>query len=336
MTPTMKTPDSDPMVSVVMIAYNSAPFIERAIQGVLRQKTDFSIELLIADDASSDGTPGIIRRYASAYPHIIRPLFHPRNLGVQGNYLSLFPLARGKYMAMCDADDYWSSRRKLSRQVSYMESHPQCAICFHRVINYFQPSAIKSLSAKPQSPDFEIGTLARVNLITNMSVLYRRNLVDLANLPHWLNDVRLVDYAMHMLYATRGSIHFIDRPMGVYRQSETAIWSRADQFDKHKMALSVRMHLLDHLSSLSDLRLPPETIPNLRRATLNHIAAMLDTAANSPEKTAEALRFLKIVAPDMAPDSLRAPHASHRPSTLRRLSTGLRRLITPLIPLPRP
>lgn len=333
----MKTNENAPMVSVVMIAYNSAPFISSAIEGVLRQKTDFPVELLVADDSSTDSTPDIIRHYAALHPDIVKPLFHPTNMGVQRNYLSLFPLARGKYMAMCDADDYWSSRHKLSRQVGYMERHPECAICFHRVINYFQPSGIKSLSAKPESPDFMIDTLARANLITNMSVLYRRRLVDLSNLPQWLEQVRLVDYAMHMLYASHGTIHFINRPMGVYRQAETAIWSQADRFDKQKMALDVRLHLLEHLTASPALALPPETIPNLRRATLQQISSMLKTAADSPDKRAEAIRALKILDSDMTPEQLlSAGTPAKKPSPLRRLVTGIRRLVTPFIPIPRP
>lgn len=122
-----------PMVSVVMIAYNKEKYIGRAIKGVVDQVTDFSVELIVMDDCSTDSTPQIIQQYADRYPDIVHHFRNQSNLGLQRNYLEGFKHCRGRYMAICDADDYWCYRHKLSKQVRYMEDHPECALTFHRV-----------------------------------------------------------------------------------------------------------------------------------------------------------------------------------------------------------
>ena len=134
------------MVSVVMVAYNSAPYIGEAIAGVLRQKCDFKVQLVICDDASTDNTGGIVTEWDKRHPGVIDYHRNDLNLGVQRNYLKALSLCRGKYITMCDADDYWCCRTKLSRQVAYMEAHPDCTVCYHRVVNYYEATREISLS----------------------------------------------------------------------------------------------------------------------------------------------------------------------------------------------
>lgn len=318
------------MVSVVMIAYNNGRHIASAIEGVVRQKTDFPIELWISDDASTDNTRDIIKRYASRYPDIVKPLFNKVNLGIQRNYLSVFPHCRGKYMAMCDADDYWCCHSKLAKQVDYMESHPECAITFHRVINLFEPSGVKSLSFNAPK-ELRASDLAKANLITNMSVVYRRELIDLNALPKWLSETKLLDYGMHMLYAAHGSIHFFRSPMGVYRQWEKGAWSCTDQYDRLKMALTVRMNLL------SEFRENPAVSKNLREASFSILAAMYELTADSQERLEETDRMLAEIAPSLCRnDIINKPQQSRKKSLSGKLLRKCRILISRLIPAPRP
>lgn len=252
------------MVSVVMVAYNSAPYIGKAIKGVVRQRAGFPIQLVISDDASTDETAAICRQWAERYPDIIEYHRNPRNLGVQKNYLEAFRYCRGKYLAMCDADDYWTCRTKLRRQVGYMESHPECAICFHRVINYYEETGEMSLSNGDRKMRVRNAEdLSKWNVITNMSVLSRRSLLDFDNLPEWLGEVRLVDYAMHLLFAAsrpENTIHFMGRPMGVYRHSAEAIWTQTGVKERMRMAIDVRRHLIRQFSD------HPEIVANLEKA----------------------------------------------------------------------
>ncbi len=329
MTADAKNNESRPMVSVVMIAYNNARHITSAIEGVIRQKTDFPIELLISDDASTDSTREIIRHYASLYPDIVKPHYNESNLGIQRNYLSVFPFVNGKYMAMCDADDYWCCHTKLARQVEYMESHPECAITFHRVINLFEPSRAKSLSSCAPI-NLQASDLARANLITNMSVLYRRELVDLRQLPGWLAEIKLLDYGMHMLYAAHGSIHFFRRPMGVYRQWEKGAWSNTNQYYRLKMALSVRLHLLD------EFKYNKAVADNIRQASINILSAMTNVAADDKLKTDEVRKLLTAVDDSLTINDLPPTVSGSRPKPIKRVLRNCRIVVSRLLPAPRP
>ena len=99
-----------PLVSVCMTAYNHAPYIGRAIEGVLSQRTTFAVELVLSDDCSPDGTGAICRDYAARYPDRIRLLTGDVNVGMRANYRRTIEACRGRYVAMCDGDDWWSKR----------------------------------------------------------------------------------------------------------------------------------------------------------------------------------------------------------------------------------
>lgn len=109
--------NAEPLVSVCMTAYNHAPYIGRAIEGVLSQRTTFAVELVLSDDCSPDGTGAICRDYAARYPDRIRLLTGDVNVGMRANYRRTIEACRGRYVAMCDGDDWWCDPLKLQRQV---------------------------------------------------------------------------------------------------------------------------------------------------------------------------------------------------------------------------
>lgn len=312
-----------PMVSVVMIAYNSGEYIGEAIKGVVSQKAPFGFELIVMDDCSTDSTPQIIEDWRRRFPGIIRSFRNPVNLGIQGNYIAGFAHCRGRYLAMCDADDYWFHRRKLARQVEYMEAHPECAITFHRMVNYYEADGEKSLSNGGQAPLTDIADLSRGNFITNASVMYRRECVDLLNLPPWVHNESLLDYAMHMLYARHGNIRFFGRPMGVYRKTSGSKWSMNSEYEKLRMALTVRLSLISELTDR------PEAVEGLKGASANILAAMTRCASDDGQKdyVRRTTLDLGITLPtaDSAGGSRRKP-----------LLTRVRAAMSKLVPLPRP
>lgn len=120
-----------PKLSVVMITYNHENYIEQAVRSVMMQETDFDYELVIGEDCSTDSTREIILRLKEEFPDKIRLLLHPQNIGMIPNMVSTYNTCRGKYIALCEGDDYWTHPKKLQIQVDYMESHPECRICFH-------------------------------------------------------------------------------------------------------------------------------------------------------------------------------------------------------------
>lgn len=124
-----------PLVSICCITYNHAQFIRKCLDGFLMQKTDFPIEILIHDDCSTDGTTEIIREYEAKYPDLIFPLYEEENQYQQGKAAEIdfynYRRARGKYIAYCEGDDYWTDPLKLQKQVDFMEANPEYSVCFH-------------------------------------------------------------------------------------------------------------------------------------------------------------------------------------------------------------
>lgn len=123
------------LVSVACITYNHEKHIKDAIEGFLIQETDFPFEILIHDDASTDNTPNIVRKYVEIYPNIIKPILQTENQYSKGKRIFhiVTSLCVGDYVAICEGDDYWTSPKKLQIQFEAMEAHPECYISFHPV-----------------------------------------------------------------------------------------------------------------------------------------------------------------------------------------------------------
>lgn len=144
----MTNDKSQILVSICCITYNHAPFIRKALDGFLMQQPPSCVpqgakmsdwcEILIHDDCSTDGTDDIIREYAEKYPNMIFPLFEDENQYSKGKVIDAYNYdrARGRYIAVCEGDDYWTDPNKLQKQVDLMEAHPEYSVCFHRVKHY--------------------------------------------------------------------------------------------------------------------------------------------------------------------------------------------------------
>lgn len=122
------------MVSVIMLCYNHERYIRQALESILSQNTSFSYEIIVHDDASTDNSAGIIREFEEKYPHILRPVYQTENqyrrkVGIRRTFVD--PLLRGKYIAFCEGDDYWTDRNKLQKQVDFLEEHPEYSAVTH-------------------------------------------------------------------------------------------------------------------------------------------------------------------------------------------------------------
>ena len=123
--------EQKPLVSILCATYNQKDFIAQTIESFLMQKVDFPIEIIVHDDASTDGTAEIVKEYADKYPDIIKPIFqkenqHSKKTGIWNTFI--YPKAQGKYYADCEGDDYWTDPNKLQRQVDFLESHPEYSL----------------------------------------------------------------------------------------------------------------------------------------------------------------------------------------------------------------
>ncbi|ORW40118.1 glycosyltransferase [Mycobacterium paraense] len=217
-------PDSSPKVSVVSISYNHEAYIRQALDGFVSQKTDFPIEIIVADDASTDGTPAIIREYADRHPHLFRPILRSANVGVHTNLMDALSAARGDYVAVCEGDDFWDDPLKLSKQVAFLDQHSDTTVCFHPV-RVICDDGSKDAEHPPISwrRDLTVEALIARNFIQTNSVVYRR-------LPRYDDippDVMPLDWYLHVLHAARGAIAMLPDTMGVYRRHSHGIWHTA-------------------------------------------------------------------------------------------------------------
>lgn len=236
--------DKGVKVSVIMLAYNIDKYVETAIKGVLRQKTNYPIQLVISEDCSTDHTLDICKHYKQQYPEQITLVEHERNVGLQRNFMDAHKHCTGEYIAICDGDDYWIDRHKLQRMTDFMDTHPDFAICFHRVINYYEDNHTKSLSNGKQATVTGILDLCNSNFITNSSSLFRKQYYP--TLPEWFAEITSCDYAMHLLNAGHGKIYYFRKPMAVYRKHSQGIWSETTEEKRFFAALNARQRVLTY------------------------------------------------------------------------------------------
>ncbi len=206
---------NSPKVSVVSITYNHEAYIRETLDGFVAQKTDFPLEIIVADDASTDATPGIIQEYADRYPHLFRPILRSENLGIYANLIDALSTARGEYLALCEGDDFWIDPLKLSKQVSFLDQRPETAVCFHPVRVIWEDGR-KASEFPPVGwrGDFSVKSLIRRKFIQTNSVMYRR-------LPRYDDipaDVMPLDWYLHVRHAAHGDIAMLPETMSVYRR----------------------------------------------------------------------------------------------------------------------
>lgn len=223
------------LVSVLCTAYNHEEYIRSALEGFVNQKTDFGYEVLINDDASTDKTAEIIREYEEKYPDIIRPIYQQENQFSKGiGYLYenlFFPQARGKYLAFCEGDDYWTDDTKLQQQADFMEAHPDYSACVHNTLLHYCDGSLPDQPLIPPAQDRDLGFEQLIHgpvaSYHTSSLFARKDIITQRPDYYYVaTSYGFADYAWCLLLGMEGKIHFIDKLMSVYRIcSNPASWS---------------------------------------------------------------------------------------------------------------
>jgi glycosyltransferase involved in cell wall biosynthesis len=205
-----------PFVSVCMITYNHEKYISEAIEGVITQKTNFRFELIIGEDCSTDNTRYIVKEYESKYPEIIVGQYPSQNRGLYKNFLTVLQSARGKYIALCEGDDYWTDPYKLQKQVDFLEANPEYSMCFHNAIkiyenNFKKPELFNDIFISREVAEVEI-----INnwIIPTASIIFRRNILPL---PDWSKNVYSGDMTLALIAMSKGKIFCFNSIMSIYR-----------------------------------------------------------------------------------------------------------------------
>ena len=214
-----------PTVSVAMITFQHEAFIAQAIESVLRQQTNFPVELVIGEDCSPDRTRQIVLDYQRRHPGKIRLLLWHQNGGMMQNARQTLHACRGEFVAPLEGDDYWLGTEKLQRQVDFLRAHPDCSMCFHDVVVAEGNAGHGTRRFLPSKPP-ALATTADIlayNFVPTCSVVFRRDA--LPPLPAPVQRLSMQDWPMWVLLSRAGSLAFLDEVWGCYRLHAGGAWS---------------------------------------------------------------------------------------------------------------
>jgi glycosyltransferase involved in cell wall biosynthesis len=207
-------------LSVVVVTYNHAPYIAQAIESVLAQQTSRPMEIIVSEDCSTDGTREIVRDFAARDPRI-QLLLSPANLRSNEVVARGIRAARGRYIALLDGDDYWTSPTKLERQASILDADPSLSACFHNAATL--PSGERWTPAG-QPSRVTLADIWQGNPFATCAGMMRASA--LADLGDWYHGFfPITDWPLYILCAEHGDIAFSDELVGAYRLHEGGLFS---------------------------------------------------------------------------------------------------------------
>lgn len=223
-----------PLVSISCTTYNHEAYIRKCLDGILSQKCDFEFEILIHDDASTDATQEIIKEYQAKYPNIVKPFFQSENQyskGVRGiNVRFNLPRAKGKYIAVCEGDDYWNNPLKLQKQIQFLESNEDCSLCYHKTRvkvasgsmedYFFGPKGV----TEPSKFSLEYFLKANSDIgIRTVSMILRMEVA--LKIPEWVKNAPVEDLSVQLFAGTLGKYGYLPDEMAVYTRGNPGAWS---------------------------------------------------------------------------------------------------------------
>lgn len=244
-------------VSVLVATYNHAKYINQTINSILMQDVNFAYEIVIGEDASTDGTREIVLELQEKYPGKIRALLRDpvaaerdraAGIGGKGGFVNVLHACQGQYVAWLDGDDYWINPHKLQRQVDFLDKHQDFAISFHNAAMVYEDGEKEARNVVPADHK-EVSSLSDLlftNFIPTCSAVFRRGLF--RDLPDWFFELKLGDWPIHIMNAQHGKIGYINEVMAVYRIHQGASWSLKN--DENQFLELIKM--LDHVDGYLD------------------------------------------------------------------------------------
>lgn len=242
------------LVSILCTTYNQEKYITRALDGMVSQKTKFRFEILVHDDASTDSTPEIIKSYAERYPELIVPILEKKNQFSKGIKITkdiLIPKARGKYIALCEGDDYWTDINKIQVQTEIMEEHPECSACVHRVqgVSEDESTMIKTFPDE----NMETGVISAKDVMHRMlfdgewlfqttSYFFKRqDAIDMSHKKYvFWEKPGYGDFSYMQMAAANGNFYYINRIMSCYRMGAIGSLVKRDSNVERRKAVNQR------------------------------------------------------------------------------------------------
>lgn len=211
-----------PLVSITCITFNQESYIEDALKGFLVQKTDFPIEILIHDDASTDGTADIIRKYEREYPNIIKPILQTENqyskkISIDSTFN--YNRAKGIYIAICEGDDYWTNEHKLQQQFDFMQGRPDISFtCHNAYIDDLSNNSKYLFNKKLSTSMYTTKDLFNKPWFVPTASLFIRKEA-LKDIPSWIGLVQSQDLVVQIIASIQGNLWYEEEPSSIYRKN---------------------------------------------------------------------------------------------------------------------
>lgn len=234
----------EPIVSVCVITFNHREYIAEALESILMQEVEFGVEILIHDDASTDGTQEIIRSYSERYPNLIHTVIQKENQYSKGklpNPAFNYPRARGDYIALLEGDDYWLDSRKLQRQVNALKSVSSCRISFHPSLEKWEHSAKGDRIVGWHGKERRIFTLEDVALggggfMPTASIVFHKEIIPC--ITRFFKDAPeapIGDYYLQVLATAPGGALYLPWVNAVYRRGTAGSWSNTVKLSENRI-----------------------------------------------------------------------------------------------------
>lgn len=232
-----------PKVSICCISFNHELYIRDALDSFLSQKTSFQYEIVISDDCSDDGTYSVICDYKKLYPDIIKDVSPRYNMGVLANWWHVQNSAKGRYVALCEGDDYWTDPYKLQKQVDFLETHQDYSMCFHGADVKNETNTKKITSCDTiEEKEYRTNDIFPGWVIPTASVVYRRDMVEKYPPLKHQNWMKYGDIVLFLKCTHTGRVWGMKNIMSVYRMTNNgAVVSQyLDPNTQYKLTLHYR------------------------------------------------------------------------------------------------
>ncbi|KQT17873.1 hypothetical protein ASG31_03805 [Chryseobacterium sp. Leaf404] len=229
-----------PVVSIFCMVYNHEKFLKQTLDGFLMQNTNFNTLIVIGEDCSTDNSRKVLLDYSNKYPGKFKILLHDKNIGANANQQIILENCRGKYVAMCEGDDYWTDPLKLQKQIDFLEENSQYVMCFHKVnVLKTDGEIVEDFLTKVPEKYQERGTLlVKGNYIHTPSVVFRNNLI---KIPDIFYESPLGDFLIYVLLTEYGKIGYIHESMAVYRHNVGVLRKTVDNTFKNALKMNLIM-----------------------------------------------------------------------------------------------
>lgn len=282
-----------PFVSVCIQTYQHINYIKQCLDSILMQQTTFPFEIILGEDESNDGTREICIDYANKNPDKIKLFLRSRKdvIYINGqatgryNFIENLKACQGKYVAICEGDDYWTDPLKLQKQVDFLETNKHFAGSFHDTM------MIDEMHANPKLKPWRIydkdvfeqeDTISTLALFHTSSFMFRNDAIEF---PNWLNKVQSADMALFALIASKGALYRIDDFMSVYRKNETSITNFVTSKKYHKNRIKLQSYLRESLSE--------DTHDKIKKVIVYHTSELIKIRTEPISRIVDFLKRIK-------------------------------------------